>query len=660
MKKKYALLLCLTLVLFFPACTSTSARETVPEILNVRPDQVTIAWTSLSPYKGVVHYTVAGNDAIRFTAEEPFGETLRHEVVLRGLEPGVSYTYQIGKEGKRYQFRTQPPSSGPFSFVVLSGNSGEALPSLSSEVFDFIVCTESGGSEGTDTLRALRSKTPVFDRLGPDSPYLKGERTPLSKNNASWSLDWGGLRVVFLDAGQDLPPLLQSAAPYAFGIFTSATVFPGFQQNPQHQALVEYNTKNPHRPVVFVLVTGMSLSAMEKDGIHYLGIPTSGESVVLRVDVDVESIRAVSLSHKQDYVLRQPPLGKQRTCGECRRLADRGAYEESIAAYRDFIANNQGHFQVDDAIFSIAEIYDEKLFRFKEAMQWYRRLTTDYPGGTLTPLAEQRLDYLRKYDDFEFLPLQRFERIRKVDYSRKAQRESEQLRLLGEVEGIVEEYPACRLAPVIRLWLANRYRQFSVEKAVAAFRLLRKSFPDAPEAKDVSFEIGAAYYQAERYSDAINALTRALKESPDKKKVIEGQIARSYRNTRRDIFAVACWALLAILMVLALAAKPFGLNMAGAGKILLMFVILTAGLVFAGYLIHEQFDSTGKMVLFAILFALDAALAALVSSSTASKLFDGKLWRAVAGSVLGLLFFAAGFYLIVYYLNVHYLVLVKL
>lgn len=234
------------------------------------------------------------------------------------------------------------------------------------------------------------------------------------------------------------------------------------------------------------------------------------------------------------------------------------------------------------------------------------------------------------------------------------------MKLLEDVEALGREYPTCRLAPVMQLWLANRYRQFSVDKAVAALRQLRQQFPDSAEAGDVSFEIGATYYQAGRYSEAIAALEQALEDSPHKKKVIEGQIARSYRNIRRDIIAGSCWVLLAILLVLAMVAKPFGFQTAGKGKLILTFLVLTAVFAFAGYLIHEQFDSFEKMLLFAFWFALNAGIAAWVSSATAAKFFDGVFWRCVVGSLLGLLFFSAGFYLIVYYLNVHYLVLVKL
>jgi tetratricopeptide (TPR) repeat protein len=651
MKKKFFpifLIVLFILVILTPACDSGPPNGTSPSLLNVESHQATIAWKSQSPYKGIVRYTVAGSETDPLTAEERFGESQEHEVVLPGLEPGKTYTYWIGNDGPRFQFRTRPQSSSPFSFAFITKNSSEAAASLTPEVFDFIVCPGGQKTEVGDHLQQFHSRAPVF--------YTQGSGP---KQKPSWFLDWGGLRLVFLNAAQELKPLLQSAAPYAFGIITSPAVTTNVQESPAHQQLVDYNKKNPHRPVAFVLTAGESLKASKMDGIHYLEIPSTGAEA-FRVDVDVEAIRAISLGDQKEYTLREPPLGKERTCGECRRLADRGAYEESVAAYKQFIANNQGHFQVDDAIFSIAEIYDEKLFRFQEALDWYTRLTEEYPAGTLTPLAQQRIQYLRTYNDFDFIPLQRFERVRKVDFSRKGGQESAQLKLLEDVEALTGEYPACRLAPVMQLWLANRYRQFSVEKAVAALRQLRQRFPDSAEARDVSFEIGATYYQAGRYSEAIAALERALEDSPHKKKVIEGQIARSYRNIRRDIIAGSCWALLAILLILAMVSKPVGIQWAGKGKMVLTFIILTAIFVFAGYLIHEQFDSFEKMLFFAFWFALNATIAAMVSSSTAAKFFDGVFWRCVVGSLLGLLFFSAGFYLIVYYLNVHYLVLVTL
>lgn len=630
------------------ACDSEAPTARTPEILDVQTHHATIAWTSLSSGKGIVHYAVTGSEAAPLTAEEQFGESLAHEVVLRGLQPGKSYTYWLGDEQERYVFRTRPPSSSPFSFVFVSGDSQAAAAALASEVFDFVVCAVAPEAKANDSLESVRSRAPLFYVRGPDP-----------KSRAPWFLDWGGLRLVFAAEGDDVAPLLQSAAPYAFGIIAPSGGTTTQEDDSRHQQLVAYNQQNPHRPVAFVIMAGAPLTASLRDGIRYLGVPSQGDGV-LRVDVDVESIRAVALAGHREFTLREPPLGKQRTCSQCRRLADRGAYEESVAAYKEFISNNQGHFQVDDAIFSIAEIYDDKLFRFDEATRWYHRLLEEYPTGTLTPLARQRVDYLGTYNDFDFIPLQTFERIRKVDFSRKGGQESAQLDLLAEVEALARQYPTCRLAPVMRLWLANRYRQFSVEKAVAAFQRLRRQFPDAEEARDVSFEIGMTYYQAGRYSEAIEALERAVDESPQKKEVIKSQIVRSYRNIRRDMIAGASWALLAVLFLLALVAKPFGIRLAGIGKMILAFIVLSVVFMFAGYLIHEQFDSFSRMVQFAVLFASSAAIAAWISSATAAKFCDGVFWRSVVGSLLGLLFFSAAFYLIIYYLNVHYLILVTL
>ena len=70
---------------------------------------------------------------------------------------------------------------------------------------------------------------------------------------------------------------------------------------------------------------------------------------------------------------------------------------------------------------------------------------------------------------------------------------------------------------------------------------------------------------------------------------------------------------------------------------------------------------------FALLFAFNAALSAFLSTNFSSKLFGPqprgfarKTGKMLTGSLMGILFFAAGFYLIIYYVSVHFLVIFKL
>jgi len=97
------------------------------------------------------------------------------------------------------------------------------------------------------------------------------------------------------------------------------------------------------------------------------------------------------------------------------------------------------------------------------------------------------------------------------------------------------------------------------------------------------------------------------------------------------------------------------------------FIIMGLLLLFGGWLIREQFPSTLQLVLFALLFAFDAVLSAFLSTNFSGKLFGPqprgagrKTVKVLTGSLMGILFFIAGFYLIVYYVSVHFLVIFKL
>jgi tetratricopeptide (TPR) repeat protein len=380
----------------------------------------------------------------------------------------------------------------------------------------------------------------------------------------------------------------------------------------------------------------------------------------------VENARAVFLDDEKEILLRKAPLKGKRTCLECRRLADKGAYEESIKAYKEFVENNRGHYQIDDAYFAIGEIYDEKLFHFPEAVKWYRRLATEYPTGTLAALAKQRIDYLSRYSDYDYKPLQTFERIRKIDYARKKDQPAEQAALLKQVETLLHDYPDSSLAPVIVHWLANRCRQTSPQRALQLYRTLEEKYPDSTESGNVPIEIGETYYGAGQYKEALKAYQTALNRLPHRKKIIEPQIRRTKRNIRRDVLSIVSWAAVLILIVLVFVLKPMGLYFKG-GFYFLAFVIMGLLLLFGGWLIREQFPSTRQSVLFALLFACDAVLSAFLSTNFSGKLFGPqphgagrKTLKIVTGSLMGILFFIAGFYLIIYYVSVHFLVIFKL
>ncbi len=672
-------MMCSALLFIGFHCSKAPVEEVKPVVLKVGPSQVTIGWLSQKAYRGSVFYRLAGRQGKPSAAAESPGETRLHEVTVTGLKPGTHYTYWIGKDGKLFRFRTQPPVNKPFTFMMVVGNpAGEVAKKVQTEVFDFLVSLTTVKKSGR--YAGIRATVPVFDPAGivplaGETPGQPETKPP----GLTWKLDWGALRLVFIDNLDKLTGLLDTPAPHTFGILTYPGVVDAYRpygqvdrdsirENNLHAALMTHNQKNPTRPASFVFVLGTKEDALEIDGIQYVGIPvevkegTAGISKAIRVDVDIENIRAVFLDDQEEIVLRMPPLKGRRTCLECRRLAAKGAYQTSIKAYKEFIETNAGHYQVDDACFAIAEIYDEKLFLFNEALQWYQRLIDEYPSGSLTPLARQRTGFLTQYSGHELKILRRFEQIRKVEFSRKKDQKEELAKLLEEVETTIKENPGIKLAPVMQRWVANRYRQFSMEKALAAYGILKEKYPGSGEAKEAAIEIGETYYNAGLYKDALTAYRKALRELPGSAKMINSQIKRTKRNIHRDVLAMLFWALLLLLTAVVILLKPRGLDFSRIGRYVLAFIILIILLSFAAWLIHEQFTSTEKWVLFALIFSFNAVLSSLLSTNFAAKAAGSRCRgsRIIIGSLMGLVFFAAGFYLTVYYINAHFLVLFKL
>lgn len=643
-----------------------------PEVLDVTDSQVTIAWLSEKPYKGLVLYNLAGSSELSLSATDSFAASKEHEVVIIGLSPSTRYTYSIAGSDNRFQFQTQPLPNTPFSFAIVSNKKPEQIVSLvMSEMPEFIVCLNSTSNSVTDPFFGVRPYLPIYNTTGVDSPFLRAVGNVESPR--SWKLDWGGLRLVFVDKAEGLakvPRMLNTLRPHTFGIITSGQVINEeiIRQTELHSIIVSHNKVNPIRPVAFVGIVGQRKQAVEIDQVQYFGIDAKSNEIekgknagIIRVDVDVESIRAVFINENREIVLRKAPLGEKRTCEECRRLADKGAYEESIKAYEAFIKNNRGHFQIDDAYFAIAEILDEKLFRFAEALNWYSRLIDEYPGGTLTPLAKQRIKYLTSYSDYDYEPLARFERIKKVEFGRRKHIAESRDRILKEVELIIKEYPDSKLAPVMQYWLANQYRTIDPDKAVYFYMALKNKYAGHNLTKELMIDIGKTYYDAKRYKEARNTYNKALAELPWLRDTIKAQISRCSRNIHRARITLVCWCVLATTLSLVISYKPFGIYKDKLVSSFVAFVILSSVLLFGAWLIREQFSSVKEMFSIVISFSTVASVGSLISMCLGKKLIisSGREFCSVGlGGVIGILFFIAGTYLAIYYINVHYLIVI--
>ncbi|MDD5135295.1 MAG: tetratricopeptide repeat protein, partial [Phycisphaerae bacterium] len=531
---------------------STTGPDVTPEILNITSSQATVAWLSEKEYKGRVFYQPAGGKIAPLSATEVFGASKLHEIVLTGLHPASRYSYWLENSESRFQFQTQPAANDPFSFLIVWGNVSDRIISLTmSESAEFIISLAGQSKQNAEEFSSVRAYVPIYNLDGADSPFLRATAGKTQNNGDDlWKLDWGGLRLIFINRLNDtakLSDMLDTPAAHTIGIIINSPEIIGelepekISETALHSILLAHNKQHPTKPAAFAAVNGKGIQDAEIDGIRYFGIDTANKSGAVRIDRDVESARAVFVDEEgKEIALKQPPLKQKRTCEECRRLADKGAYEQSIKAYLGFIETNKGSFQIDDAYFAIADIYDGKLFDFEKALLWYNRLVKEYPDSTFVPLANQRIKYIAAYCDYEYKPLVSFERIKVIEYARKKDIPEEENKIFGQIESLINEYPDSNIAPVMQHWLANQYRLRNPDKAVEAYMRLRKNYAGHSEAQEAMLEIGETYYDAARYKEAVVALNEAMSQLPALAETIKAQIARAERNLRRDKIAYVC------------------------------------------------------------------------------------------------------------------------
>jgi tetratricopeptide (TPR) repeat protein len=659
---------------------------TTPELLDIQKHQAIIAWTTAKPLSGSVSYRPAGRESAPATAKEKISRTYRHEVTLTNLRPGARYTYWLEDPDRRYQFQTMPESSSPFSFLLVAGSTLDPLPQwVMSEFPDFVLLADLQPVTHPKAVAAVRPYLPIFDAAGVASEYLRRnpETKPTTALRQDWHLDWGGLRLVVLNRSVDFTPLVAGYQGHTLGLWVNPGAagegqgeldWPAYETGSAlHEKVRTYNQMHPKGAIHFVLFSGKRLDSLVRDEVHYLMLPVkdAGARIALRLDIDLTQAKAVDLIQRQDFPLKRSPLKEKITCAECRRLADRGTYEAALAAYRTFIRNNRGHYQIDDAYFAIAEIYDDKLFDPAQAREWYAALTAAYPQSPLAPLARQRVDYLQTYSDFDYAPLKGFERIRKMAFARKGGDAAGRARLLEAVAGLIETYPAAAIAPTMQHWLASQLRQDHPQRAISAFERLGADYPEAAEAREARLNIADILYAEGRHREARERYAQALAALPDRQEAIEAQMRRCGRNIRRVWLA---WLSAGLLTAAALRAVIFARrrsprssfgwrHMTGALAVLLAINWMAA------WLIHEQFQSRREMLVLVTAFSLLAVMAARV----AVGFLEGILARIPAGSNgalpsiglaaacgLGAALLAAGGYLIVFWVNVHYLIIVHL
>lgn len=634
------------------------------EIVELGTTQATVAWRTRETERGSLRFEplLGGRGPEVVTAPPP--RTTKHRLMLRGLEPGTRYRYALAAGGPSFTFETEPLPGTPFSFLLVWGPPPpNVVDRARSESAAFILSLAELSREGADPYAAVRPSLRVFGPTGPDS------RVAARPRSESWALDWGGLRLLLVGDPEAAASLLERPSAHTIGIILTESEpdLDAAEVEALHATIVQHNTANPGHRVAFVLMQSAERTPDQRDDVNYalLQAPRGDapEAGLARVDVGPDSTVAQLLGDGEELVLRKPPLRRWRSCKECRALADQGAYEQSVRAYQAFIADHEGHYQIDDAHYAIAQLLDERLFRFAEALEWYRKLVVSYPESTLVPLARQRVGYLSARADGDFQPLARFERIRKVELARHKAEPSERSRLLGEIGALLVEFPNCAIGAEVSYWLANQYRTLDPERAVALYRELLQRHPASAFVSDARIEIGETYYDARRYREAVVAFREAAVAEPERAAAIGAQLARSERNLRRGRLAWASWGLAGLVFALGLVRAPRLPSAVELRRAAVAFVAVALLTLTGAWFIHEQFATrtelfglalTGPLVgCFA--YPLTAKIGRWLTGTTADAPRGRARRAALVGMLLDLVLLLATSYLAIYYLCEHYL-----
>lgn len=603
----------------------------LPEIKSISSTQAVVSWSDGRAYAGSIEFGRAGTLETLEALDPVAAET--HEVLLEGLEPGTRYVYGIKGAEARYYFTTAPETEGAFSFYMIAGLGETRINELMQATLpDFMLDLGGAVSADADPYRSVRPFLPVIPAgAGMDSPMLTS-----SGVQGCRVLEWGGRRF-----------LITSGAQLPSGNFEGVIGLAALD--------AELMTSERFR---FALHRGASREVAE--GLAAV-LGYAPEKLALRIDVSPDAIVATDMEQQVETPLWQAPFKEARTCSECRRLADRGAYEESVKAFEKFIAENAGHFQIDDAYFAIAGLLDEKLFRFPDALEWYEKLVGDFPQSTLTPLARQRITYLKRYSDHNFEPLQVFERSKKMEFNRVRGDVKAEEELLAKVVETAEQFADSAIAPEMLYWIAARYRDRDTVRSTEFYELLRTRYPEHDYAEKSLFSMAEIAYEIKAYADAIAVYREYVERYPDNADVALQQIERVERNLRRAHLKHGSVLVLFVLGVCALLIPRVGI---GPGKLLrggIAFAVLLVAFLVGGWTIQAQFESMAQMLTLCIGIAASAAVAYVLGSALAEKLVrqPGSARMVVNGAV-SLIFYLCALYISIYEASPHFLVLVNL
>lgn len=684
---KINILLIIFLSCAFYQCKEKKQQESFsPGIAQVSKNEVVIKWESMETYEGSISYQSAEKKEGRPSSGKDLHESSHHKIVINDLLPGTLYKYWLKNAKTQFTFQTAPENNNPFSFVIAGGDSSEDNTSLiASENCGFMLSVK-GRHENAH--KTDNSYLPVF--------YLDGNNPDLNQDSipqAAWKLDWGNLRLVMINKETDILSFLN--VPGNFNhlvgvIFNSGILNKNIDEirsSAFHQQIIRYNKTNVNScgcsktAVAFVCIVNYPVKNFNLDGINYFSIPVTNKvsenspiptSVV--VNINDESASAYFPATDNELMLKMPPPHGSFTCTECGRLTKKGSYEESIKAYKSFIEKNRRLYQVDDAYFAIGQILDEKLFRFSEAQKWYQLVVDSFPEGTWAFKAKPRINYFVKYSDYNYEPLEKFERIKsRYEESNENMMMGQQRthkgispkkqKLLDKAEEIIKEYADCKVVPEITLWLAIQYEQSDIKKVLDYYANLQRKYPEFSKKNEVALKIAETYDNAKLYKDARTAYIKAKDELPQLSESINLQLKLVNKNITRINIKHISWLLAIIILLISILIKPFGIKSprlktlvitlsAFIYTFLIFFIILREEII-------QMFNSYKEITLFFIAYMLLIPLSMIIAKTCTMKLCKENIFLAkLFGGIIGMIFFVSVFYLIIYSIYERFLIFI--
>ena len=458
-------------------------------LVEVSPFSATLAWTTDS---ALAAHVVYGEGKLTDREVREKQATTRHSVTLTGLRPSTRYSYRIEPGGPTRSFRSAPSVEHAFDLVVLDAASKVCQsPSETLDVDpDLLVLLDDCANPWTkrpDSMLIRRMPTVGASELtlGPAIVILSRSRSDALKAIARISDNKRRILLV-------LPKLDD-------------------MQKEMDDSVIEISPRT----------------------IRYAGVETIWpEAPALRLEVDVYEVvwvRGNARERQRRLIIEAPPETK-KTCLYCDRLLESGRYEDSLAWFRDFIDANHKMHVLEDAYFSIAQINDEKLFRYTDAIDGYREFLEYYPNSRRRVLARYRLDYLLAHADHEFEPLRMFERA-KASLVQK-----DPLPTAVEVEALVKNFPDSSVAPEALFWLGHLLETVDPIRARNHYRTLVDRFPNSENSLGSAIALGDILYREKQYRQAITAYRKAKNiATKDYHVSIEEKIRKSRRNITREV-----------------------------------------------------------------------------------------------------------------------------